>query len=335
MSSNTLPGMHAGSELQPTSPTSPTTALTTTRNLGHVTGTENLPPSVAREVAEIVATYRITAAEFMRHDVLKLGTTTALIFAFALIFVGASGAIGALVGFSMALPMLWQKAPLSRAQQHLKELGIGWRARRRLGTKLAAIVGSTPAKDPAKRPSVDEIVTLLAPGGEDPWAPSTSMAPPAVLTPSARDATVARSVVSHTLERLQRERGLAVLFGALGVGMGALTLARGSPVFVAVLILVTILFSGGLGLALGRLMNRRVLGRMLASLGVAPAEQGRVVGALKPLLSRAALAAIPADQRQEVLAQRLVESLAAMAPATLPAPPSVPQSEPPTEPAAF
>jgi len=315
--------MRAGSELQPTSPT---TALTTTRNLGHVTGTENLPPSVAREVAEIVATYRITAAEFLRHDVLKLGGTTALVLVLSLVFVGASGAIGALVGCCMALPMLWQKAPLSRAQQHLKESGIGWRARRRVGTKLAAIVGSTPAREPAKRPSVDEIVALLAPGGEDPWSPSATATPPAALTASTIDATLARSVVSHTLERLQRERLLGVMFGVLGVGLGGLTLLRNAPTAVAVILVVTIFFSGGLGLALGRLMNRRVLGRMLASLGVVPAEQERIVVALKPLVGRTALAAIPADQRHEVLARRLVEALAATTPAVLEASSSEPSS---------
>ena len=317
--------MRAGSELQPTSPTSPTTALTTTRNLGHVTGTENLPPSVAREVAEIVATYRITGAEFMRHDVLKLGTTTGLVFVLALVLVGASGAVGALVGFGIALPLLWQKAPLSRAQQHLKELGIGWRARRRLGIKLAAIVGSTPAKDPAKRPGVDEIVALLAPGGEDPWAPTTAPVPRALLTAGALDATLARSVVSHALDRLRQERTLAAIFGALGLVIGAFSLARGGPML-AVAMLSALVFGGGSGLVLGRLMNRRVLGKMLASLGVVPAEQERIVVALKPLLGRKALGAVPADQRHEVLAQRLVEALAATAPSALPASSSEPSS---------
>jgi hypothetical protein len=317
--------MREGSELEPTSPTSPTTALTTTRKLGHVTGTENLPPSVAREVAEIVATYQVTGADFLRHDVLTLGPRVALVSVLAVACVGdIVGVIAPLVGFCIALPKLWLQAPLTRAQQHLKESGIGWRARRRLGIKLAAIVGSTPAKDPAKRPGVDEIVTLLAPGGQDPWAPSTSMAAPAVLTPSAGDATLARSVVSHTLQRLQQERLVWVTFGALS--LLTLILMKNAPIAFPVVLLVLMWFVGRVGLAVGRLMSRRVLGRMLASLGVAPAEQDRIEGALKPLLSRASLAAIPADRRQEVLAQRLVEGLAATTTPALPASSSEPSS---------
>ena len=321
--------MREGSELEPTSPTSPTTALTTTRKLGHVTGTENLPPSVAREIAEIVATYQVTGADFLRHDVLKLAVRMALFGGGYAVWVGTALAvmsvvIGSLLGICISLPILWRKAPLARAQQHLKESGIGWRARRRLGIKLAAIVGSTPAKDPARRPGVDEIVTLLAPGGQDPWAPSTSMAPPAVLTPSALDATLARSVVSHTLERLQQERVGWAVVGVFGVG--SLIILKNAPIAAAVVMLVIMLFSCGVGMAAGRLMGRRILGRMLASLGVVPAEQERIVAALKPLLGRKALAAIPADQRQDVLAQRLVEALAVTTTPALPASSSEPSS---------
>jgi hypothetical protein len=316
--------MREGSELEPTSPT---TALTTTRKLDHVTGTENLPPSVAREVAEIVATYQVTRADLLRHDVPKLWPI-ALIFVLPFICIGVPKAALPLAGLlPLALTRLRQKAPLSRAQQHLKELGIGWRARRRLGTKLAAIVGSTPAQDPAKRPGVDEIVAFLAPGGQDPWAPSTSMAAPAVLTPSARDATLAHSVVSHAFEGRLREYGLYGFFGALGVCMGAMRIVFGSPSpSVALVVLLTSVLFVGLSLGALRIMSRRVLGRMLASLGVVPAEQERIVAALKPLLSRASLAAIPAYRRQEVLSKRLVEALAATAPSALPASSSEPSS---------
>jgi hypothetical protein len=319
--------MREGSELEPTSPT---TALTTTRKLGHVTGTENLPPSVAREVAEIVATYQVTGADFLRHEVLKLGVRVALIgVGYAVCFGGEfavkSVVIGTPLGFCMALPILWRKAPLARAQQHLKESGVGWRARRRLGIKLAAIVGSTPAKDPAKRPGVDEIVALLAPGGEDPWAPTMAPTRRALLTAGELDPTLARSVVSHSLDRIRQERTLAAFFGILGIGMGAFSLASGVPVL-ALAMLSALVFGGGSGLIVGRLMNRRVLGKMLASLGVVPAEQERIVAALKPLLGRKALGAVPADQRHEVLAQRLVEALAATAPSALPASSSEPTS---------
>ena len=106
--------MREGSELQPTSPTSPTTALTTTRKLGHVTGTENLPPSVAREVAEIVATYPVTGADFLRHDVLKLAIRMALIGGGYAVWVGTALAvmsvvIGSLLGICISLPILWRK----------------------------------------------------------------------------------------------------------------------------------------------------------------------------------------------------------------------------------
>ena len=50
------------------------------------------------------------------------------------------------------------------------------------------------------------------------------------------------------------------------------------------------------------------------------------MAALKPLLGRKALGAVPADQRHEVLAQRLVEALAATAPSALPASSSEPSS---------
>ena len=316
--------MREGSELEPTSPT---TALTTTRKLGHVTGTENLPPSVAREVAEIVATYQVTGADLLRHDVPKLWPIV-LIFVLPFICIGVPKAALAFLGLlPLALTRLRQKAPLSRAQQHLKELGIGWRARRRLGTKLAAIVGSTPAQDPAKRPGVEEIVAFLAPGGQDPWAPSTSKAAPAVLTPSARDATLARSVVSHALEGRLREYGLYGFFGALGVCMGVTRIVFGSPSpsVALVVLLISVLFVG-VSLAALRIMNRRILGRMLASLGVSPAEQERIVAALKPLLGRKALAAIHDHQHRDVLAQRLVEALAATAPSALPASSAEPPS---------
>ena len=318
--------MREGSELEPTSPTSPTTALTTTRKLGHVTGTENLPPSVAREVAEIVATYQVTRADLLRHDVPKLWPI-ALIFMLPFICIGVPKAGLAFLGLlPLALTRIRQKAPLSRAQQHLKELGIGWRARRRLGTKLAAIVGSTPAQDPAKRPGVEEIVAFLAPGGQDPWAPSTSMAAPAVLTPSARDATLARSVVSHAVEARQREYVLYIVFGGVGVPMWAgMVFGSPSPSVVLVIVLTSLLFVP-LSLAAVRIINRRMFERLLASLGVVPAEQERIEGAVKPLLSLASLAAIHDHQHRDVLAQRLVEALAVTTTPALPASSSEPSS---------
>ena len=301
-------------------PTSSTIALTTTRDLKHVTGPEDLPPSVARDIAVIVSTYRVTAPDFAR-DMLKLGVTTGAVVAVALMVFGVPSAVGAAVGFFMALPMLWQKAPLARAQQHLKELGIGWNARRRLATKLSAIVGSLPARDPAERPGADEIVALLAPGGIDPWAPSTAPTPRVLVTANTLDATLANSVVAHTLQRQQRERGIILMFGVMSVGMTALTIGRGAPWWVGAIIVATIAVSMGIGFALGRVMNKKIVGRMLATLGVAPAEHTRIIAALKPLMKRKALADIPTARRREVLTARLVQALSS-------SPPSSPSSSP-------
>jgi hypothetical protein len=286
---------------------SSTAALTTTRDLAHVTGPENLPPSVAREIAEVVATYRVTPADFVRHDLLKLGATTGAVLLLALVFLGAPSAVGALIGFGMAVPLTWRKAPLARAQQHLKELGIGWRARRRVGTKLAAIVGASPAPDPAQRPAVDEIVALLAPGGEDPWAPMQKAEPRALLTASELDVTVARSVVAHALDYRRRERGLVVVLGLLALGSAGFAVVKGSALFGALMV-VSLAVSGSVGLGFGRLMQRPVLKRMLTSLGLAPAEQQRIVSALKQVL--ASKADIPRQEQPEVLAQRLISEVA-------------------------
>lgn len=301
-------------------PTSSTIALTTTRQeLAAVTGPEDLPPSVARQMAEIVATYRMTGADAAR-DLLRLGATTAVVAAIALLLVSPASAVGAMFGFFMAVPMVLKKAPLTRVQQHLREIGIGWKARRRLMTKLAAIVGSLPARDPADRPAVDEIVALLAPGGVDPWAPSSVPGAPRVLvTTDSVDITLARSVVGHILDRRQRERTVLVTIGAVGVGTVGLLLSRGAPLWIAAMMGLVLLTSYGIGVALGRVLSRRLLGRMVATLGVDVVERDRLLAALKPLLSRKALSTIPKDRQREVLAARLVEAVSS--PAALPAMP--------------
>jgi hypothetical protein len=291
---------------EPNALVSSTAALTTTRDLKHVTGPENLPPSVAREVADIVAIYRVTPAEFVRHDLLKLGATTGTMFLFALVFLGTASAVGALIGFGIALPLTWRRAPLARAQQHLQELGIGWRARRRLVTKLAAIVGTSPATDPAQRPAVDQIVALLAPGGEDPWA-QTDKAAPRALIASDLDVTVARRVVTQTLDYRRRERNMLVTFGMIALGMGGFAALKGSLFLGGSLAALAALTAVG-GLGLVRLVQGPILKRMLTTLGFAPAEQQRITGALKQVL--ATRADIPEQEQPEVLAQRLIAAIA-------------------------
>ncbi len=295
-------------------PTSSTIALTTTRKFTDVTGPENLPPSVARQMAEIVATYRVTGSDFAR-DVARLGVGTAAFVAVMLAFFSAASAVGAVIGGVMALPLVWQKGPLTRVQEHLKELGIGFTARRKLMRKLAAIVGNLPARDPAQRPAVDEIVALLAPGGIDPWAPSTPVVPRVLITTSSIDATLASSVVAYSLDRAHRERRLVMMMAVTGVGMGALTVFRGAPWWIAAVFIGCVTLGTALGLSLGRLMNRRGLNRLLATLGVAAAEQDRVIVALKPLLQRKQVKAIAPQQRREVLTAQLVQALTTSTPA--------------------
>jgi hypothetical protein len=109
------------------------------------------------------------------------------------------------------------------------------------------------------------------------------------------------------------------------MGVTRIVFGSPSPSVALVVLLISVLFVG-VSLAALRIMNRRILGRMFASLGVVPAEQERIVAALKPLLGRKALAAVPADQRQDVLAQRLVEALAVTTTPALPASSSEPSS---------
>jgi hypothetical protein len=276
---------------------SSTAALTTTRDLAHVTGPENLPPSVAREIAEIVATYRVTPADFMRHDVPKLLGTTAFVF----LMTYKTTPVWTVIAFAAAAPIRWRRTPLLRAQQHLKDLGIGTVARSAIGGKLAAIVGIAPAPDPARRPGVDDIVALLAPGGEDPWAPGKKAAPRALITATELDVTVARSVVRSTLERRRRERGMwgvFVLLAAVLVGVYG---------HAATMIAIVVACGVTCGVVL-RLLQRTVMKHMLTSLGLAPAEQQRIVSALKQVL--ASKADIPRQEQPEVLAQRLISEVA-------------------------
>lgn len=287
----------------------PATALTTVRDLTKVRGPEDLPPSVARELAEIVATHRPTVGDFLRGVWPWFAVLP--VFAIPAVVAGSwAHLVPSLVGIGFGLYATWRGAPFRKADEHMKELGIGWRGRRRIVKKLAAVVGAVPAEDIAARPSAEHVFRQLEPGGVD-IVPTGKVVAHRISRAEEMDDEMARSVAGQWLEWRTRTRlngllNLGVL-AWLGIVLGSL--ATGLP-----LAILAVLFAVGTGGSLlGQLIvsvaGRRHLRTQLREAGLDKKEQQRVLRACRDVARRRELRRAPRAERMARIAAGLQEVL--------------------------
>lgn len=287
----------------------PATALTTVRDLTRVREARDLPPSVARELAEIVATHRPTVDDFLRRE-WPLFATLPVFAVPALVAASWAHLLPSLAGVGFGVYATWRGAPLRKANEHMKELGIGWRARRRIVKKLGAIVGAFPAEDISVRPSAEHVLRQLEPGGAD-IVPTAKIVAVRISRADEMDDQMANVVAGQWLEWRTRTRlnGLLNLgiLAWLGIVLGSL----GSDLPVA---LLAVLFAAGSGASVLAQLGVSIAARghlrtQLREAGLDKQEQRRVLRACVVVARRRELRRAPRTERVARMAAGLQEVL--------------------------
>jgi hypothetical protein len=286
-------------------------ALSTVVDLSKVKGPEELPPSVAQELGEIVATHEGGWRDVLVKDGLKqLG----VVGAFGLLaLTGAMPVMrwaffGAALSLPLGLMQTRRQAPYLMAIEHLKQLGVGWNARRRILKKLRQIAGTFPAAAPADRPPAVEIAALLEPKGDEMGRQTVLAAAPHADRLDQLPERTARVVVDQRLVFKRRVRWVVGLFVIIyGAVLGPL-LVKASLGFVFVMAIALVLQLGlSVGLSLP-LIRRQLRAPMLAvGLGKADAKLGlkALFAAEKKVRARAKATGDKLDR--EALVDALVE----------------------------
>lgn len=193
-------------------------ALRTVIDLSRVRGPQDLPPSLAEELGEIVATHvGDWKSVFLRDGLKAFGMVGA--FGLMALLTGLPMLRWAFFGAAISLPFtavqLKRQAPLLMAGEHLKQLGVGWNARRMIVKKLRQIVGTFPATRTEDRPGAGEIAALLDPQGEEMGRQAALPAAPHADRLEQLPERTARVVVDQRLVFKRRLRGVGVLLGII------------------------------------------------------------------------------------------------------------------------
>ena len=269
----------------------PATALTTVVDLSRVKTSHDLPPSVAVDVGEIVSTQVWTWGETIRSQAPKQFGIAAVLGVAALLYPSGlltSAALGGLVGAFFGMVQMKRQAPLLAAGEHLKSLGVGFWARRRIVKRLREIVGTFPAKDPAARPDGIKIAAMLNPAGEEMGRHAALPAPERATSLEEVPQGVAR-VVSE--QHMVLRRRVSWSLGGFGLLMGgyAVSLVWSKAGWFAIMIVLILGLQGVFSWVLVRAMVKRQLRAPLVALGLtkAQADQGlKALGLARRALKR-------------------------------------------------
>jgi hypothetical protein len=214
-------------------------ALTHVHTLADVKVPEDLPPEVARELAELVSNRRNTWGRWARDMIPR-------------VLIGAAFAIPStyyanlifglwwFVPVILIAPFPWQTQVYGVLSDRMRELGIGARARRRIFARIVKLVGKRPRIDPDERPSADRVLELLAPQrdrlGEHVDAPA--------LTAVERQRDEVRLAALGYLRTSRISNALGWFFGATFTPLGIAMIMVDEPV-VRAFGMLSVFFGGG------------------------------------------------------------------------------------------
>jgi hypothetical protein len=293
----------------------PVAALTVLEDPKKVFGPEDLSPKMAREIATLVASHRPTAKEMLAHEVPPLVAILAALGGAAL-FLGPGviswpALAGGLIGGSVGLLNAWRAAPIRAASRALKKMGVPLRGRRRILKKIQNIVGTFPPRDPADRPSAEEIAQHLEPALQDDGLQAPLARPARIANAEELEERPARTLVDQWLTWRFRGRVVAWIYGGIPLSLVVLLLAKGLPfkVLISVMAIQLPILLGSLGLF--HLIIQGKLRKHLRELGLEKKEQKRILQLLRRLVRGKALRKLKRPDKVRALSQALLTELQA------------------------
>jgi hypothetical protein len=136
-------------------------ALTHVHTLADVERPEDLPPEVAREIAELVSSRRQSIVRWLKDSLVWWLLTGVSVGAGQL--VSEAFYVFVLVFAFLPFSRPWRRQLYRVLQDRLRELGLSRRARVRIVARVESLLGRYPRLDPDERPSAERVLELLAP----------------------------------------------------------------------------------------------------------------------------------------------------------------------------
>lgn len=202
-------------------------ALTHVHTLADVRRPEDLPPEVAEEIAELLATRRYTIGRWLKDGLPSNLAAAAAFVAFHYVssWFFFPGVYFAIRGLSRA----WTEQLYGVLDERLRELGLSRRARVAIRHRVVELLGPQPRTDPAERPRAARLLEHLAPqrdrlGGR--------VAAPVMSAVEREHDDVRMAALAYL--RTSRITALGGwLGGAMLVAMGGVWIGTGNPVELA------------------------------------------------------------------------------------------------------